>query len=444
MANSKHPFLITSIIIFFFLSVHAQNLNIYLCPLTHAEITKSMVCVSKADGTSLFEYVLTEDDIENGSEYHIDVPDPAHYCLSIINEYQIDTINEGRPFHWAKTYFDMAGDLHLYAFDHPKIEKWYPEYMVVLSLHNMPIIEHWEQPTNATFSNFKQTGSEVWAQANIRPGEDLFVIMKALNDPRYRYIYIPATNMTLYSNEAHAIDLDWKNLKSDLTPLTINLPFETEFLGTICSDNIKSGNKCMFYSKDIPESSKKYPENYKTRFPSPPKLPSEPGKLKIFVPSQPLANYYARVWWGNSRGIKYEYRIHHGNEFKFPLYDEDYFLPEDFKHDTSEVEVKMKSYPDGFRIFFNKSNSDEYGKVGMRLSQTFRSTWIVIGKNKRDINFELPAISENNKNNFTGFSYWYYDHLENVKFVNEEANPDWINFFHDYNVLLVSYRDPFK
>jgi len=69
---------------------------------------------------------------------------------------------------------------------------------------------------------------------------------------------------------------------------------------------------------------------------------------------------------------------------------------------------------------------------------------MVVGKNSGDINFRLPRISEKNHSYFDGSREWYFDHFENVKFLNEEPNPDWINFFHDYNVLLVKYQNPFK
>ena len=454
MANCKFPFLIISIIIFFFLSVHAQNLNISLCPLTHADITKSMVCVSKADGTSLFEYVLTEDDIENGSEYHIEVPDPEHYCFSIINEYLDDTNNTGNPYYWGKTYYDMTGDLNILKFDHPpkRQEGFTKDHMSSVKINNAPVIEHWDHESEAAISTFKQTGSSIYAQADFKHDEDVFIVLKGQNDKWHKYIYIendqePITGSKIPIKQFQS---DYKSLPDDLSYYAIPLPFDTPYRGYIKAFNSNTGKYCVFFSGanaigGIIKSGMN--EKYGT---SAPKLKAVPGTLDLFLPPVALDHYEVSLTWGNwHESIAYNYRIHHGAILKFPFFQESNFVPEDIQYDKLGFKSRMNGYPDYFRIYFTQNKIDiidslPNGTITYKPTSDSPSYWIVIGKNSRDIQFNIPILSETNKALFPGSGKWRYEHFENVEFLEKDQNIDWINFFHDYNVLLVSYHDPFK
>ena len=243
MALHKKAILILSIFIYHDHLVQAQNVNIYICPLTQDDLVKSMVCVSNKNGQSLFEYKLTANDIENGSEYHITVTDPDHYCFTIINEYQVDTINHGKPFHWIKTYYDQGGDLHILKFDQPILPIYYKEVDGSITIKNVPVIEHWQHFTKATISNFKQTEDRIRTQTNFWPDEDLFVVLKAEKDKNYRYIYVREDEIPINNNVVspfNALQFDWKLLPVDLKHYPVYLPFETPFKGEISATNSSS------------------------------------------------------------------------------------------------------------------------------------------------------------------------------------------------------------
>jgi hypothetical protein len=45
---------------------------------------------------------------------------------------------------------------------------------------------------------------------------------------------------------------------------------------------------------------------------------------------------------------------------------------------------------------------------------------------------------------FVAMESWFVEYFENVKVLEKETDIDWINFFQEYNLLKVRYRDPFK
>src|SRR5262249_47760858 len=152
------------------------------------------------EGESLYEYILNDSDIENGSEYHITIQYPEHYCFTIINEYYIDTINNGKPFQWIKTYYDQGGDLHILKVDHPPIPDFYQEIHGSITIRNAPVIEHWQQTTRAIISSFRQTKSNINAQSNFKPDEDLFVVMKGEGEKKFRYLYARQDDIPIVNN----------------------------------------------------------------------------------------------------------------------------------------------------------------------------------------------------------------------------------------------------
>jgi hypothetical protein len=443
MLTPKSGILIPSLILCFGIIARSQNLNIYLCPLIQDNLVKSMVCVSKADGQSLFEYILTENDIANGSEFNLTLPDPQHYCLTIINEYQIDTVNDGNSFYWAKTYYDQGGDFRLYKFDHPPYKPHYKEIPGSITLRNAPVIEHWQHFTKATISNYKQTETTIRTQTNFWVDEDMFVILKAEKDDRYRYIYMRQDEILTAKNAINpynALQFDWKTLRTDLQHIILYHPFDTPPKGEISAVNSASGKTCILYRSNsflqdiIPPG---------VGLQAAPTLTPPKGIIDLRIPSEPLTDYKANVTWGNwHKEIAYNYRIWHGDEMKFPHYNEAIFLPEYFDMDTLGIRTKINSFMDCFRIFYTKADKGAYPEYGSKMFSSFRSNWIVIGKNRGAIDFKLPIISEASKAEFSAFGKWHYEHFENVKFLEKDPNIDWINFFHDYNVLLVSYKDP--
>ena len=110
-------------------------------------------------------------------------------------------------------------------------------------------MDFWQHATRATISNWQQNKNAVWAQPNVWPDEDLFVVMKSKSEPRYKYVYIPwdeLPNIEQPVRKTDAIYLDWKFLKTDLQHYTIKFPIQSKYRGSIYAINSETGNKCVF------------------------------------------------------------------------------------------------------------------------------------------------------------------------------------------------------
>ena len=409
----------------------AQSVHITLGSMSHPDITQSLICISDFQGKVYFEQFLTPDENEYGTDFNIPVPDPEHYCLSIINEYQIDTINSGSPFVIARTFYDLSRDIHILRFEHPELQQPFnPQEKVALDLQNVNDIEFWRHASRSTISFWKQNKNAVWAQTNVWPDEDLFVVMKSATDPMYKYVYIPHDRLPDLPDRievSDAIDLDWKFLQTDLQRMTIKLPFQTKFSGLIYATNSKTGNKCVFLAnRHTLDSFEEYGESF-----------------DLFLPTQPFGDFYAELEWYGA--YAYTYRIVHGYDLNFPHFDKAHFVPESYQVDSLRIQTKMNPFPEYFRIIYRASYPNEEPKVvGQRIKHTITSQWIVIGKNPSNIDFTLPNISQASKEKFTTVGRWFVGDFENVKVLEEETEIDWINFFREYNLLRVRYRDPYK
>jgi hypothetical protein len=269
--------------------------------------------------------------------------------------------------------------------------------------------------------------------------------MKAEKDDRYRYIYMRQEEILAAKNAINpynALQFDWKTLPTDLQQVIIYLPFETPPKGEISAVNSETGKTCMLYRSNSLLQDVLPPG---MGLQAAPTLTASEGIIDLRIPPEPLTDYKANLTWGNwHKEFAYNYRIWHGNEMKFPLFNESVFLPEYFDMDSLGLRTKINSFPDCFRILFNRHDKGAWPEYGAKMFSSFRSNWIVIGKNRGAIDFKLPDISEASKAEFSAFDKWRYERFENVKFLEKDPNIDWINFFHDYNVLLVSYKDPLK
>jgi hypothetical protein len=354
------------------------------------------------------------------------VPDPEHYCLSIINEYQIDTINGGIPFIWARTFYDLSRDIHILRFEHPVMSSFYYQKMVLLDLQNVTDIDFWQHASSATISDWKQNKNAIWAQPNVWPDEDLFVVMKSATDSRYKYVYIPQDKLPDLQKpikQTDAIYLDWKTLKTDLQRYTIKSPIKSRFRGTIYAVNSRTGKKCVFF-----EEQHEAVEPRET--------------FDLFIPSQPLQDFQAIMEWYDT--YTYEYRIVHGYELTFPYFDKSKFIPSTYEIDSTHILTTMNSFPDYFRILYVSTSPRELPQVGKKMHQSVRSHWIVIGENPSTIDFTLPKISMTSTEKFVTMERWFVEYFENVKVLEENTDIDIVNFYRDYNLLRVVYRDPYK
>ena len=134
----------------------------------------------------------------------------------------------------------------------------------------------------------------------------------------------------------------------------------------------------------------------------------------------------------------------HGYELNFPHYDRSKFEPATYVIDSTRIQTTMNPFPEFFRIMYTSSNENEGPRVGYRMSQCMTSHWIVVGKNTSAIDFTLPRISQGSKAAFSTMERWWIEYFENVKVLEENTDIDVINFYRDYNLLRVIYRDPYK
>ena len=155
-----------------------------------------------------------------------------------------------------------------------------------------------------------------------------------------------------------------------------------------------------------------------------------------------MQDFQANIEWYDT--YVYAYRIIHGFDFNFPKYEKSKFIPVTYEIDSTRIQTTMNSFPEYFRVVYTSSNSNELPQVGRKIHQSVRSHWIVIGKNPSNIDFVLPKISQASKEQFVTMERWFIEEFENVKVLEKETDIDWINFFREYNLLRVIYRDPFK
>ena len=404
----------------------AQNVQITIGSMDHADITQSLICISDVQGNVYFEQFLSQDEIETGAFLNPPVPDPEHYCLSIINEYRVDSINAGSPFIWARTFYNLSNDIHILRFEHPLFDRFYHSKPVLLDIQHAVNIDFWQHATSASISRWQQNKDAVWAQPDVWPDEDLFVVMKSSTESRYRYVYTPQDKLPRMSDPVRvsdAIQLDWKTLKTDVRPYSVKCPLPSKFTGSIYAINSQTGNRCVFFD-----------ERHKLLEPA--------ETLDLFIPPQPLEGFQAEMEWYDT--YKYSYRIVHGYELNFPHYDRSKFEPATYVIDSTRIQTTMNPFPEFFRIMYTSSNENEGPRVGYRMSQCMTSHWIVVGKNTSAIDFTLPRISQGNKAAFSTMERWWIEYFENVKVLEENTDIDVINFYRDYNLLRVIYRDPYK
>lgn len=391
-----------------------------------------MICVSTADGESLFEHVLTENEIYDGSEFSIPVCEKDLFCFSIINEYQIDTINEGYPFTLARTYYDISTVLTIRKFDHPSFREFYKQHTVLLQIKNVPQLERYIHYSQATISTWKNNKEGIWAQPNCWPGEDLFIVMRGRNDPKYRYIYFDEEDVPIiYSNRpavSDAYPVDWRFLSTDIHHTEIKLPIPKRMRGSITALNKRTGKKCILFDSKGDTTM----------------LSTE--KFDLFIPNNRFSELNADLTWYDK--FEYNYRIKHGLELTLPSYEAKLFTPESFILDSLTLKTTLSPFPEYFRIIYVKETLGSDIEIGKKMHHISRSQWFVIGENKKEVKFTLPSISAQSLQKFSSLSedtsnWWFYK-FDNVKVLEDDPKIEWINFFRDYNVLLVSYRDPYK
>lgn len=408
-----------------------QKINIILSPLYQKDLVKSMICLSTEDGKSLVEHILTENEIYDGLELNLATESEGIYCFSIINEYQIDSINEGHPYAFAKTYYDIGNDLIIRKFDHPVMEEFYKQNTVLISIKNPPRIENYIHYSRASISSWKTNQDEIWSQPNSWPGEDLFIVLKAWNDPKYRYIYFDEENIPIVRSNRPSISdaytIDWKFLSTDIHHTDIKLPFAKRMRGTITGINSNTGKKCVLFESygDTNKIIREY--------------------FDLFIPNNRFSDLKADLTWHNT--FEYNYRIQHGIDLSLPPYEKELFTPESFDLDSVTIKTTLNAFPEYFRIIYLRDTKGSGLEIGKALHHMARSTWIVIGQNKKEINFTLPANSDKSLNEFSSLSddsRWWFYRFDNVKVLEKDPQIEWINFFKDYNVLLVSYRNPYK
>jgi len=409
-----------------------QNINIIVSPLYKDDLVKSMICLSTSDGKSVYEHVITENEIYDGLELTIATTEEGLYCFSIINEYQIDSINEGHPFAFAKTYYDIGQVLNIRKFDHPVMQEFYKENSILISINNPPRIEDYIHYSRAGTSHWNANEDRVWSQPNSWPGEDLFIVLKAWNDPKYRYIYFDEENIPIIRSNrpsvSDAYTIDWKYLPTDVHHTEITLPFAKRMRGTITGINKETGKKCILF-ESYGDTSKFIRE-----------------KFDLFIPNNRFSDVKADLTWHNT--YEYNYRIQHGIDLSLPAYEKELFTPKSFFLDSVTVKTTINAFPEYFRIIYLRDTKGSGLEIGKKLHHMARSTWIVIGQNMKEINFTLPAISAMSLKEFSSLSddlsSWWYYRFDNIKVLEKDSQIEWVNFFKDYNVLLVSYRDPFK
>lgn len=113
-------------------------------------------------------------------------------------------------------------------------------------------------------------------------------------------------------------------------------------------------------------------------------------------------------------------------------------------NDSNHILTTMNSFPDYFRILYTSTYPRELPQVVKKMHHSVRTHWIAIGENPSTIDFTLPKISMFSTEKFITMERWFGEYFENVKVLEEETDIDWINFFQEYNLLKVRYRDPFK
>lgn len=420
---------ITSLLYFV---ANGQDIKILISPLDHDDLVKSMICLSTADGKSLFEHVLSENEIYDGAEFNLTPEIEGIYCFSIINEYQIDSINEGHPFVFANTYYDIGQELIIRKFDHPAMRGFYKENSVLIWIKNTPRIEDYIHYSRAIISTWKPNQEGIWSQPNSWPGEDLFIVLKAWNDPKYRYIYFEEENIPIIRggrpSVSDAYTIDWKFLPTDVHHKEIKLPFAHSMRGTISAINSKTGNKCILY-ESYGDTSRLITEHF-----------------DLFIPGNRFSGIKADLNFYNT--YEYNYRIQHGMDLDLPHYDKDLFTPYSFAVDSVTITTTLNDLPEYFRIIYVRDTEGSGIAPGKKIHQQLRSQWVVIGENKKEIRFTLPDVSDLSLKEFSSLSdnssSWWYYRFNNIKVLEKEPKIEWVNFFKDYNLLLVSYRDPYK
>jgi len=428
----KTAFSTIHFLMFFWISslcLSAQNISIQLCPMENQALLHSFICLSTNNGNLVFNHFLTEEEIFDGSSYKVPVQQPGKYNLTIMNEYSVDTLNDGEPFFKSYTYCEIDSQIQILRFKHPKEAPFSRDLYVCMEITNCPPLEvyrHYSDSHGKTFWKMNP-GNKLWTQVFYAPGEDIFIVLKAKGDQRYRYIYLESDKFFPH-NGFDFTTLDWNQLRTDLSETDITVPFnKISRDGYIKGINVKNNQPCYFYRSDsIKEIS---------------------GKI-IFL--FPLAKNFSNITTNLSfitgdelnRSI-YNYEFVHGEQIKLEPYKPEYFDFTDFIKDSVTIRAALSSFPDYYHITYIKPPIRK-SIVGDYLYHYTISVWHIFGRNNQQVNFTIPDLKSDIMLKFNSVypnpSRWYFRKFETIKTLNEDNfEIDWINFLYDYNLLSVEH-----
>lgn len=407
------------------LPIFAQNISIQISPLDHSNLTKSLIVLSSPEGVPVFEHILTEDEIYNGSTYTIPAAEENH-MLTLINQYVVDTLNKGEPFNQAFSYCEIGKQINVLRFQHPKSRPFYHDKFINMEILNCPELEEFHVYTAGHMRPFKKVnpGNKLWMQVNYGPDEDIFITFKSKFDSKYKYIYIEADKI-VKKDRYDYLTYDWKLLPSDLIHVDIKPPFANLINGYIRGINTETNNTCYFFKAD---SLLDLTSDLKLLIPSRISFSDIKTKLK-FKANTPVQNAF------------YTYVICHGSVINLPKHGPELFSIEDYQTDSTTIKGILPPLPEYYKVTYAMYPSRPL-QSGDKLYHLKYSYWEVYGKNNETLNVNLPQFSAGILKDFFDETYsersWWLQQTELIKVIETEyADIDWINFLTDYNLVYV-------
>jgi hypothetical protein len=380
--------------------------------------------LSDQDGFPLFEHLLNEEEIKNGGKFTVNTQDNFFVNLTMINQYQFDSLNLGTPFWNAITYCQIDTFFSITDIEHPHIYDFKrPLFIKVTGVHDVTDVIYFHGQDS--YFHWSEKKSELRIQLNHDPGEDIFIQLISNQEDQPRYIYISG------DKQQSDLNYQWSDLPADLLEVDLILPEKQKWVGTVTSTNTSTNSVCYFQhvwrgDHHISELPLAIPlsQNFKG------------FDIELFY----TGDLYTDNGNFNYSSIKYVLKDNEAltipaldiNQFK--IYNSN-FHPEKFTFTASD-------YPDLYVIYFLEFEFPGMGST-IDLYKSSPISWQVMGLNTGNVSVTFPKISPQFQKYFYALSKerksWITWGINLIKFFNTDLNSSkWMTSIGNLDYVSVS------